>query len=40
MSSYTETAEIKDLNLRLCIICGQIKPYERLVENQIRMTEC
>ena len=33
MSSSTETGEAKDLNLSLCIICGQIKPNERLVKN-------
>ena len=31
MSSSTETGEVKDLNLSLCIICRQIKPNERLV---------
>jgi len=33
MSSSTEPGEAKDLNLSLCIICGQIKPKERLVKN-------
>ena len=33
MSSSTETGEAKDLNLSLCIICGQIKPNERLAKN-------
>jgi len=31
MSSSTETGEVKDLNLSLCIIRRQIKPNERLV---------
>ena len=34
MSSSTETGEVKDLNLSLCIICQQIKPNKRLVMTQ------
>jgi len=33
VSSSTEAGETKDRNLSLRIICGQIKPNERLVEN-------
>ena len=33
MSSSTKAGEIKDVNLRLCIICDQIKPNERLMEH-------
>ena len=43
MSSSTETGEAKDINLSLYIICGQIKPNERLVKNptsQDRVLKC
>ena len=43
MSSSTETGEAKDVNLSLRIICGQIKPNERLVKNptsQDRVLTC
>ena len=43
MSSSTETGEAKDINLSLYIICGQIKPNERLVKNptsQERVLKC
>ena len=43
MSSSTETGEAKDINLSLRIICGQIKPNERLVKNptsQDRVLTC
>ena len=43
VSSSTETREAKDINLSLRIICGQIKPNERLVKNptsQDRVLTC
>ena len=43
MSSSTETGDAKDINLSLYIICGQIKPNERLVKNptsQDRVLKC